>query len=79
MAPKYGLFISSFKIKYVLGDRLNGIYMFAEGMPVISNIKIDYDMNSGFENYPVTIDSQIVENCGKQAAQKTIKIGRAHV
>jgi hypothetical protein len=78
MAPKYGLFISSFKIKYVLGDRLNGIYMFAEGMPVISNIKIDYDMNSGFENYPVTIDSQIVENCGKQAAQKTISFAKSY-
>lgn len=52
--------------------------MFAEGMPLISNIKIDYDMSAGFENYPVTIDSQVVENCGKQTAQKNIAFTKSY-
>ena len=59
-APKYGLFLSSFKLKFVPGGMLTGIQMFAEGMPLVSSIKIDYDMSAGFENYPVTIDSQII-------------------
>jgi hypothetical protein len=56
-APKYGRFFSSFKLKFVPGEQLNGIYMFAEGMPLISSIKIDYDTGAGFESCPVTINT----------------------
>jgi hypothetical protein len=77
-APKYGLFLSSFKLKFVPGGMLTGIQMFAEGMPFVSSIKIDYDMSAGFENYPVTIDSQIIENCGRQTAQKTVAFTKSY-
>jgi hypothetical protein len=46
--------------------------MFAEGMPLISSIKIDYDLNSAYENYPVIIDSLLVQNCGRQTSQRRI-------
>ena len=41
-------------------------------MPIISNIQIEYNVSAGFENYPVTIDNQRVENCGLQSAQKKV-------
>lgn len=71
-APKYGFFLSSFQILYEPGNMMTGIRFFAEAMPIISNIQIEYNVSAGFENYPVTIDNQRVENCGLQSAQKKV-------
>ena len=47
-APKHGLFLSSFQIMYEPGNMLTGIRFFAEGMPIISNIQIQYNVSAGF-------------------------------
>ncbi len=52
---RYGLYLSSFKIKYVDGGMITGIKMYAEGMPIISNIRMEYGRSINFESYPVTI------------------------
>lgn len=33
---------------------------------------MDYNISAGFDDYPVTIDSQIVKNCDKNTVQKKV-------
>lgn len=75
---KNGSFISSFKIKYIEGSYLSGVAFYAEGLPIISSIKINYEISAGFDDYPVTIDSQIISNCDKNTAHKKVGFSKSY-
>ena len=75
---KHGNFLSSYRMKYTPGQILSGIRFYAEGMPTISDVKISYETSAGFEDYPVTIDSQIVSNCDKNTAQKKMGFNKKY-
>lgn len=77
-SAKSGSFISSYKLKYMEGGYLTGVAFYAEGLPIISNIKFNYDISAGFDDYPVTIDSQVVSNCDKNTAQKKIGFSKRY-
>jgi hypothetical protein len=73
-----GNFISSYKIKFAWGERLWGLQVNYEGMPVISKIDITYNKVLEASAQPVVIDSQVINNCGSNTSTQSLTYSKTH-
>jgi hypothetical protein len=69
---KLGSYISSFKLKYEIHGRLTGFAAYTEPMSIISNVSIEYNLDTGFQNYPITFGTEKIQNCGQNPIQKKV-------